>query len=99
MWQNVKKSDFFNPSWGQFCSSISALFFFTVQCYGLCYRPSASAVLYPEDLEDPSNPPFPSSNEFQLFVLPRFFSPVLVLKNGMERSANQRKSISVLAVF
>jgi hypothetical protein len=31
-----------------------------------------------------------SSNEFEFFVLPRFFSPVLLLKNGMERPANHR---------
>jgi hypothetical protein len=83
----------------RFVLHFSALFFFTAQCSGRCYHPSASPVLYPEDQEDPSNPPLQSSNEFQFFVLLRFFSPVLLLKNGKERTANHREPISVLAVF
>jgi hypothetical protein len=83
----------------RFVLHFSALVFFTAQSSGRCYHPSVSAVLYPEDWEDPSNPPLPSSNEFQFFVLSRFFSPILLLKNGMERTANQREPISVLAVF
>jgi hypothetical protein len=82
-----------------FVLHFSALLFFTAQSSARCYHPSASPVLYPEDREDPSNPPLQSSNEFQFFVLPRFFSPVLLLKNGMERPANQREPFSVLAVF
>jgi hypothetical protein len=83
----------------RFVLHFSALLFFTAQSSARCYHPSASPVLYPEDWEDPSNPPLRSSNEFQFFVLPRFFSSVLLLKNGKERSANQREPISVLAVF
>jgi hypothetical protein len=77
----------------RFVLHFSALLFFTAQCSGRCYHHNASAVLYPEDREDPSNSPLQSSNEFQFFVLSRFFSPVLLLKNGMERSANQREPI------
>jgi hypothetical protein len=82
-----------------FVLQFSALIFFTAQSSACCHHPSASPVLYPEDWEDPSKPSLPSSNEFQFFVLPRFFSPVLLLKNGMERPVNPREPISVLAVF
>jgi hypothetical protein len=82
-----------------FVLHFSVLLFFTLQCYDCCYHLSASSVLYPEAWEDPSNPPLPSSNEFQFFVLPHFFSSGLLLKNGKERFANHREPISVLAVF
>jgi hypothetical protein len=73
-------------------------FSFTAQSFALGYHPGASPVLCPEDREDLSNPSLPSSSEFQFFA-PRFFLSILPLKNGMKRSANQGKPISVLAVF
>jgi hypothetical protein len=94
-----RKVTFWTVPGVSFVLHFSALFFFTAQSSALCYHPSASPVLYSEDGEDPSNPPLLSSNEFQFFVLPRFFSPVLLLKNEKERSANQRKPISVLRFF
>jgi hypothetical protein len=88
MRQKVKEVTFSTVPGVGFVLHFSALFFFASQSSARCYHPSTSPVLYPEDRKDPSNPPLPSSNEFQFLVLPRLFSPVLLLRNGMERSAN-----------
>jgi hypothetical protein len=99
MWQSIKETDFFDRPGVNCFLQFSALVFFTSQSFARCYHPRASPVISPEDWEDPSNPLLSSSNEFQFFRTHGFFSPVLLLKNEMECSGNQRKRISVLRFF
>jgi hypothetical protein len=58
-----------------FVFHFSALFFFTAQSSARCYHPSASPVLYPEDGEDPSNPPLRHRMNFSFLCCPVSFHP------------------------
>jgi hypothetical protein len=66
----------FRPFQQSNCSSL----FFASQFDGHSYWIRPSPVLYPEDREDPSKLPFPSSKQFHIFRPFHFFSRFLLTK-------------------
>jgi hypothetical protein len=69
-----------------FVLQFSALLFFTAQSSALCYHPSARPVLYPEDWEDPSNPPSNRRMNFRFLCCPLLLARSVAQKrNGKVR--------------